>query len=168
MQILDYDQRHLECAKGYLELGMLEDARDELEQITSPHKADPEVIQVRLALSIRSQNWDMAVLLSRYLSLVQTENANWIVLHAYATRRAKGTWPALEILREAENRFPKDVLIKLNLGCYAAQLGNFDEARKYVKAAIDLDPSGEVFIHRKEFLEWQFEWLFVPKSETPQ
>jgi Flp pilus assembly protein TadD len=60
---------------------------------------------------------------------------------AYATRRAETVAEAEAILRDAEQRHPRDPTIKFNLGCYACLRGDLTLARTYVERAIELDRS---------------------------
>jgi len=44
------DQQHWQAAVGYVELGMFQDANDQLEKIDPFNRAAPEVLAVRLAI----------------------------------------------------------------------------------------------------------------------
>ena len=63
------------------------------------------------------------------------------ILLAYATRRACSIDIAMEILLNAEPKFPKEATIKYNLACYFCQTGNIQNARNYLKKAFELDPN---------------------------
>ncbi len=43
------------------------------------------------------------------------------------------------ILLEAVERFPGDALTSFNLGCYACQLGDIEQAKERVRNAVELD-----------------------------
>lgn len=45
----------------------------------------------------------------------------------------------MPILLDAEKLHPKHAMIQFNLGCYACQLGNLEEAKSRVAVAISLD-----------------------------
>ena len=56
-------ERHVRAAVGYFELGMLDDAANELEEIEPSLKTRPEVLGVGLELFRRLERWgDMATL----------------------------------------------------------------------------------------------------------
>ena len=42
------------------------------------------------------------------------------------------------------DKFPKEYIMRYNLACYAAQLGNLKEARDWLQKAIDLAGTNEV------------------------
>jgi len=64
----------------------------------------------------------------------------WINL-AYAVRRKTGGGipEAKEILLGAEPKFPAHYLFPYNLACYCSQLGEFEEARRWLKKAAKID-----------------------------
>jgi hypothetical protein len=49
-----------------------------------------------------------------------------------------------EILTKARHLFPKDPLIAYNLACYACQIGEKEEARKWLRSAFDLGGAKQV------------------------
>lgn len=141
MELAPADQTHLEHATGYFELEMLEDADAALDQIRSGARAMPPVLALRLAIAMRAKRWAPAIELAKHLATVDPDNPAWLTDLAYATRRAVNLEAAQDILRKAAQRFPQEALIQFNLGCYAAQLGQLEEARAYVRRAIAMDPS---------------------------
>ena len=52
------DQQHWQAAVGYVELGMLQDANDQLEKIDPFNRAAPEVLAVRLAIYHGRKRWE--------------------------------------------------------------------------------------------------------------
>jgi predicted Zn-dependent protease len=133
--------RHLQAAEGWLELGDLVSASNELEEITSEERAHPAVLSVRFAIYAKAGQWDMAAELADGLTVVlPDEPDNWIKL-AYATRRkAGGGIPeAKRILLEARVKFPKEYLFPFNLACYCSQLGELKEAEWWLKRAMAID-----------------------------
>jgi len=58
---------------------------------------------------------------------------------AWAVRHAKSLESANGILLQAVEKFPEDALTHFNLGCYACQLGDVEQAKTRVGKAIELD-----------------------------
>jgi hypothetical protein len=54
------DQRQLEAAEGWLELGDWLEANEELERITPQMRAHPYVLRVRWGVYAKAQKWEMA------------------------------------------------------------------------------------------------------------
>jgi lipopolysaccharide biosynthesis regulator YciM len=132
-------QRQLLAATGFMELGMFQEAVVELESLPSEVREAPNVLAVWLEVYQTWQKWSEALAVATRLFEADPNNANWRVALAFATRRTRGIAFAYEILLEAVAKFPDCATIHFNLGCYAAQLGNLEEARERISAAIRLD-----------------------------
>jgi tetratricopeptide (TPR) repeat protein len=132
-------QRRLLAASGYAELSLFQEAVEELEELPEPVKRQPPVLTVWLDVYQRWEKWSEAEFVAARLFDLQPEEPSWAVALAYATRRTRGLMVANEILAQAGKKFPDCATIQFNLACYAAQLGRTDEARDYVRRAIELD-----------------------------
>jgi tetratricopeptide (TPR) repeat protein len=135
------DARHLQAAEGWLGLGDVVSASDELEEITLAHQTHPTVLHVRYAIYAKRGQWDMAADMAEKLTpLLPDKPETWIKL-AYATRRKTGGGipDAKRILLAAEAKFPADCLIPFNLACYCSQLHEFDQAAQWLKKAAAID-----------------------------
>jgi len=131
--------RHLQAAQGYLELGMFEDASNELEAIDPEGRASPEVVAVRVAIYNVTEKWNLLEVAARHMVKVSPEEPGWWIQWAYGMRRCRSIEDANQILLDAEKLHPKDATIQFNLGCYACQQGDMEEAKRRVAAAINLD-----------------------------
>ena len=133
-------QWHLQRADGYLDLSMVKEAREELDKIPEICRQHPGVGQIELRLAMADSRWAAAEKLAQELcSTFPDEPGYWIQL-AYAVRRASTIDRAREVLREIQPRFPSVSVIPFNLACYECQLGQTDDAKKYLRTAIALDP----------------------------
>ena len=130
----------LSHTRGYLELGMLEEAAAELAQLPPAELDHDEVLALRLILLREQSCWPEVRVIAGELVRRRPGNAEFWITHAYATRRAHSLAEAEAILREAVLAHPRDPTIQFNLGCYACQRGDLAEARLRVDAAIALEP----------------------------
>lgn len=130
---------HLSHARGYLELGMVREAAAELDAIPAADADRIEVCALRVAILHETKNWRALRQVAAKLVERQPEEAGWWVSYAFATRRAASLEKARAILLEAEKRHAKEAVIQFNLGCYACQLGDLDEARRRIGRAIGLN-----------------------------
>jgi tetratricopeptide (TPR) repeat protein len=131
----------LSHARGYLGLGLLEEAAAELAALPA-HEADSlEALALRALVLQAQQQWLLLQPVAAALVGRQPEEAGWWITWAYATRRVDSLASAEAILRDAEIRHPEEPAIQFNLGCYACQRGDFAEARRRVDRAIALDAS---------------------------
>lgn len=133
-------QRHLTAASGYLELGMVDDAEREMEEIPPEEKGCSEVIGFRVHLAMRSGRWETGADLARHLVGVEPERAEWWINYAFCTRRAESIAHAEEVLIRAVELHPEEALIRFNLACYACVTGRLDLAKQRLTEAISLDP----------------------------
>ena len=132
-------ERHLNASIGYLELGMLEEAAGELENLPPEDRTSSAVLCVRMEIYRSAKNWTLMEVVARELwkrhqdDPVHCNNLAWVV------RRKDSIEAAQIILLEALEKFPNDAMTNYNLGCYACLLGDMDNAKKFVGDAIKLD-----------------------------
>ena len=150
---LKEDFKRAECAVGYANLGMVNDALDELDHLSPSMAADGGVMEFRLRLLERVQRWADAAALAAKLASSHPNEARWFVAWAFAKRRSDSLETASKILSEAASLHPKDPLIQFNLGCYAAQRGDLTTAHRHVRRAIELDHDLEKLAHEDPDLE---------------
>lgn len=131
--------RRVSYARGYLELGMVAEAAAELEQIPLAADEPIDVLGLRVAVLQEQKNWPALQSSAAELVRRQPEEPGAWITWAYATRRADSLVAAEQILFVAERHHPKEATIQFNLGCYACQRGDLDEARTRVDQAIALD-----------------------------
>ena len=137
------DTFHLSAAMGWLGLGDWQEAKEELEKIAPAWRAHPSVLEVRYEVWAKAGQWDMAAEIACALVQVRPMEPQFWIWQAYATRRMPGGGipQAKEILAKAQPLFPNEPLIPYNLACYACQLGDRKQTRKWLEAAFDLgDP----------------------------
>ena len=132
--------KHLRAAVGYLELGMAIEAWDELESIEAEHRSFGEVLKIRIKICRALEKWEIMAEIAQFLAKNEPDESNHLLNLAFAKRRLDGVESAEEILAKAEEKFPEDALIKYNLGCYRAVLGNKAEARLCLAEAFQRDP----------------------------
>ena len=120
---------------------MFLDADTELDKVDPFNRAAPEILALRIEIYQGLEKWELMAELSKRLMEFQSDDPQWPVSFAYATRRANSIEAAKEILLNAEQKFPKEAVIKYNLGCYECRLGEIENATNYLKKAFEIDPS---------------------------
>ena len=80
-------------ARGYLELGMLDDAANALEEIEPEDKTRTEVLSVRVDLYSAARKWDMVAAVASHLVKVEPRKlaggSIWPMRHAVARASRK-------------------------------------------------------------------------------
>ena len=132
-------QRHLRAAIGFIELGMLEDAVSELESLPPEDRDRSSVLALRVEIYRTAGSWSLMEVAARELWKRHPEEPDYWTNLAWAVRRLDSVVAARDILLEAVERFPSDAMTHFNLGCYACQLGDIDQAKTRVRKAIKLD-----------------------------
>ena len=138
------DLHHLNAAEGWLGLGSIADAEQELEQLSSAVQSHPEVLRVRYHLYERSKQWESASETAQRICQIVPETPFGWIHHAYALHELRRTREAYNVLRPIVDRFPGEFVICYNLACYTCQMGELDEARAWLKIAVALAGSGTI------------------------
>jgi Flp pilus assembly protein TadD len=134
-------QRRLLHARGYIGLGLLGDAENELVLAERSGAERDAVSAVRMLLLHEREDWPAVRALAQSLIARGDADAGAWISCAYATRRTESLAAAEAVLLEAERLFPEEPTIQFNLGCYACQRGDLTTARARVDRAIAIEPS---------------------------
>jgi predicted Zn-dependent protease len=138
------DQRHLDAAQGWFELGSCIEATEELEQITPDMRGHPSVLEVRFHIYAAAKKWEYAAEVAKAIAELVPESPFGFIHLAFSLHELKRTQEAWNVLLPVVEKFPKEHLIRYNLACYACQLGNLKAARDWLQKAIDLAGTNEV------------------------
>jgi tetratricopeptide (TPR) repeat protein len=129
---------HVNAAAGWLGLGDVVSARDELDQIAPDLQTHPIVLMAKCQIYMAAKEWES--LIQTAASLIRDFPAlheAW-VNRSYALHELKRTHEAFDALLPAAAMFPKIWVVPYNLACYCAQTGRLREALDWVNQAIDL------------------------------
>lgn len=133
--------KHLKAAIGFLDLGMAQDAWDELEKLPPFLKDSDAVLDLRIEIFQRLGKWESARVLAESLAKRFPENPSWWIHWAFSVRREKSVEAARTVMMEAESIHPDFPLIPYNLACYESVLGRLSEAGELLKRAFAMDAS---------------------------
>jgi predicted Zn-dependent protease len=138
------DKFHLNGARGWYELGNYTEANEELEQI-SPHlRSHPDALRVRYEIYAALKKWEMAAELAKAISALVPESAFGWIHCAYALHEMKRTKEAWDVLLPVADKFSDQWVIRYNLACYAAQLGDLTGARQWLEKTFEVADRGEI------------------------
>jgi len=134
------DAHFLSAAIGWIELGVLQEAKVDLERIAPALRRHPDVLEVCWMLHAQEKDWQEGLAAARALIEVAPHRSSGWLHRAYALRRVHGgglraAWDALQPVSE---KFPKESTIPYNLACYACQLDRLDEARQWLQRALKI------------------------------
>lgn len=138
------DKFHVDAASGWIGLGDLDSAHDELKQISPEIQNHPAVLMVHSELLFAEENWETLLPLTEKL-LLQFPKLDFLWINrSYALHELKRTQEAFDALLPAAKKFPKRWLIRYNLACYCSQLGDLNEAMQWLQKAIALAGEKEI------------------------
>lgn len=132
--------RRIDCAVGYLQLGMIAEAHEEIDAIPQEISTSMDVLSLRACVYLEAGAWTALREVSTHLAATCPEKSqHWIWL-GQATRRCQSLAAAQRVLRDALILHREEAAIHFNLACYAAQAGNLTAAREHLIDAIRLHP----------------------------
>ncbi len=132
------DRHHLSAATGWMELGNPREARAELLRISEQQQQRPEVLELHWRICAEEKDWATALAVARQLVQVDPEDpAGWIH-QSYSLHELKRTAEARDLLLGVAGKFSRIGTVAYNLACYTCQLGQTDEARRWLSRAIQL------------------------------
>jgi tetratricopeptide (TPR) repeat protein len=127
--------RRLEYATGFIELGLLNEASEELELIEGEDRLSGEVMTVRGNLYMAAKNWDLLIAVSRELARQCPKIDQGWIHYAYALRELGRIAEAKAVLLQAEPLHAKCAALHYNMACYECLLGDIPEARRRLSVA---------------------------------
>jgi tetratricopeptide (TPR) repeat protein len=134
------DWRHLQSAEGYIELEMYDDAEVELEQVGSSCSELDVVLALWLCVYAGRQQWESMQSLAEEMAERDPTNIQFALCWATATRKMQSIEAAKQILLQALQMHPDNPALHYNLSCYESSLRHFNQARRHLARAIQLDP----------------------------
>ena len=129
----------LQVVHGYYELGMLEDAWEELREIEKSFPATPAILLTKILLHVKAKQWENALELSGRLRHMEPNSGAGYIHGAYCLHELDRTVDALDLLESAPDALRDEAIYHYNKGCYQAALGDVDTARSCLSKSFDLD-----------------------------
>ncbi|GAB4239395.1 MAG: hypothetical protein OHK005_00810 [Candidatus Methylacidiphilales bacterium] len=132
-------QRCLRAAEGYLNLGMIREAWEEVEALPERLRARPETLILMARILRACGRWSEAIELSRVGSEAYPNVFEFYFLRASVLEERGRFQEARETLLEGPSALRMTDWFHYNLARYEASLGNLDTARRELKQAIAIN-----------------------------
>lgn len=125
------------AALGWLDLGNVQEAANELRALPDTLADHPQVLEVWWLIHVQASCWTQALEVAERQMVHHPRSPSSWLHRAYAVRRIPGggLQAAWEALLPAAGMFPNEPIIPFNLACYACQLGHLDRAREWLAVA---------------------------------
>ena len=128
-------------AEGYSELGMLDDALAQFDQLDSEHQDRLEILRMRVDILLRKQHWKDALRLSLRFCALNPNQPYGYVHAAFCLHELGRTSEAKQTLLDGPASLLDEPVYYYNLACYETVLGNLEQAKAYLRASFRLDKS---------------------------
>jgi predicted Zn-dependent protease len=131
------DSHFVSAAMGWLGLGNVAEAREELSRVSENQQGHPDVLEVRWCICAEENHWQEGLEVAQSLMQAAPKRASGWLHQAYALRRVPdgGVKKAWHALLPAFDKFPEEPTIAYNLSCYACQMNQLEAARVWFKRA---------------------------------
>ena len=113
----------------------------ELEEIEGEDRWHPSVVEARYKTYRDAKEWELAMTMARVLAEGMPDKLEWLKNQADAMTECGDTTGALQLLKDASERFGEDAKYLFAVGRQYSLLCESEEAKKYVKRAIKADSS---------------------------
>ena len=134
-------ERRISAAQGYLELGLVDEARRELKPLSASLSQRSDVIELHLLCLMAEQRWDEAVSFAENLIRSEPKEPGGYIHAAYCLHELGRTSEALQILIKGPKSLRTKSVFYYNAGCYNARLGQVEEALKLLQRSFEMDHS---------------------------
>ena len=162
------DSFYLDAAQGWLGLGDIAAATEELNKITPKLQKHPEVLLVRCEVASRAKRWDEVLTLANtVIKTAPRQKQGWIH-RSFALHEMKRTQEAYDQLLPGVKSFPKFWLIPYNLSCYCAQLDRLPESWEWLQKAVKLGGLDQVCTLALDDSDLQSLWRNIAKLKAPE
>ena len=157
-------QALLEPFLAVLRLGMLPEAKDELDKLPTEIKTHPDVLEARLCLLdamsvLEDQALEDGVQVGKLSLKLWPLDQRFYVLTTHFLNEQKKAQEAKEILESAPASIQDAVEFSYQLARCEAQLGNLDQAKRLLKECFAQDEScRERFLSEPEFAPLSHLW----------
>jgi hypothetical protein len=89
-------------------------------------------------LLVRRKDWQRALETARAITALAEDKSSGWLMQAYCLHGLNCTEEAFELLGGVVEKFPNEELPAYNLACYACQVGKLDDARRWLKKAMQV------------------------------
>ncbi len=141
-------ERRIIAAQGYVELGLFDEARAELDALPRHHHERVDVIEITLLCLMGRNSWQEALVLAAKLCLQEPSEPGGYIHAAFCLHELGRTAEAVNMLSNGPVSLRTKPVYYYNMGCYHARLGQFDKSIVYLERAFEMD--GDLRHHAKK------------------
>jgi len=137
--MIDSHERTLLAAQGYSELGMYDDALQEISSLPPEVAEHATVLELRTVVLMQAKRWKLALTASRSLCRAAPLKPTGFIHAAFCLHALGRTTEARDTLLAGPELLHQEPTYHYNLACYECTLGNLDLARMHLEKSIELN-----------------------------
>lgn len=129
----------IKAASGWLELGMPDDAMDELNGLTGVDRHSREALELKLAVQMTKESWKDAAQTALELCALARDEPDFFLSAAYCLHETGETEEARKVLLSGPRVLVEFPVYHYNMACYLWTLGEKGEAKTHLDKAVGMD-----------------------------
>lgn len=138
----------LEKVRGYLDLGMIDEAASEIEKLPLNRRNTEATQEMRIVIQLDRGDLKSAFALCETLCDIAPENHAGFIQGAYCLHELERTEDAIEHLQSGPQTLRDEPVYFYNLGCYELAMGRDQAAVTWLEQSFEMDPA-----HRKKAVQ---------------
>lgn len=131
----------IRAATGWLELGMPDDALEELSALSGADRSQRRVLELKLSAEMAKGDWQQASTTALELCGQVADEADFFLSAAYCLHEAGSTAEARKCLLKGPGVLAEFPVYHYNMACYLWTLGEKEAARDHLDKAVAMDES---------------------------
>ncbi len=135
---------HFTAAEGFLDLGMVDEAWEQLDVIEPLERAHPSVVAMRIRILERMECFETGVEIARGAARLHPEDLDIRLLGAVHIRQVTGDAEALRFLEDDAGTFHGDGGYWFAIACLHCQLGDLKRTGECTRMATCLDKTFQI------------------------
>ena len=153
------DQTWIEKTRGYIDLGMLEEAASELAKLEPEQSGSPEAQELRIIIMLDRGEYEAALSLSENLCDLFPGHPAGFVQGAYCLHVRGKTEEAINHLQSGPETLREEPVYFYNLACYELALGRTQAAQTWLMESISMDNANRKKAIEDPDLESLRDWI---------
>ncbi len=152
-------ETRLRYANGYLDLGMIREAAQELDAIEDKENFHSEYLSSHIRLHLGTRKWKRMEQASKRLAELEPKNPYGWVNWAYALRERNQIKEAMSVAETGLEFVPEEAVLWFNFACYSSLLGEVEDASQRLDEAVRLDKAFEAEAVDDADLDNLWQWI---------
>ncbi|MEC5127373.1 hypothetical protein VSU19_11470 [Verrucomicrobiales bacterium BCK34] len=131
----------LDKARGYIDIGMLDEASAAIESLPEARRVTPEAKEMNIVISILKKDLDEAFTLCEEFSEEHPEHHAGFIQGAYCLHAQGRTQNAIDFLQSGPKTLLEEPVYFYNLACYEVALERSQAALTWLNQSIEMKPA---------------------------